>query len=76
VIIGFPSETEEDYQETLNLFEEVRFSQVNLFAYSDVHGTRAAGLPEKIERGTIMDRIERAKRLLQDLGVDTLCDEA
>jgi tRNA-2-methylthio-N6-dimethylallyladenosine synthase len=75
VIIGFPSETEEDFQETLNLFKEVRFNQISLFAYSDVHGTPASDLPDKIDRATIMDRIDRATQLLKSMGVDTLCDE-
>jgi len=75
VIIGFPSESEAQFQETLDLFRAVPFSQVTLFAYSDVHGTPASNLPDKIDREIAMARIGRAKELLASLGVETLCDE-
>ena len=60
VIAGFPGETEEEFNETLRLLEELPFSDLHVFPYSSRPGTRAAGMP-----GHIPDRIitERAARL-------------
>lgn len=63
VMVGFPGEDEEDYQETLNLLEEVRFDTVFSFRYSDRPGTAAAKFPGKVPEEI------KAKRLvgLQEL---------
>jgi len=74
VILGFPSETEDDFRETMRFLEEVSFQQVGLFAYSEVYGTPAADLPEKVDRDVALERIRRARRLLHEKGVDTFCD--
>lgn len=44
LIVGFPTETEEDFQETLRLLDEVRYDQIFAFAYSPRPGTRAENL--------------------------------
>jgi tRNA-2-methylthio-N6-dimethylallyladenosine synthase len=49
VMVGFPGETEEDFQATLGLFEAVRFDQAFMFRYDDRPGTRAAGFSDKVE---------------------------
>ena len=46
IIVGFPTETEQDFADTLALAEEVRFSQIHCFAYSRRAGTAAAKLPD------------------------------
>ena len=46
IIVGFPTETEEDFEATLALAEEARFSQIHCFAYSRRAGTAAAKLKE------------------------------
>jgi len=48
VIVGFPGETAEDFQETLSLLEEVRFGQVFAFAYSPRPRTPAARYPDQV----------------------------
>ncbi len=54
VIVGFPGETEEDFDELLDLLEEIRFDRVGAFTYSVEDGTRAADmeghLPEELKR--------------------------
>ncbi|MEW5723789.1 MAG: tRNA (N6-isopentenyl adenosine(37)-C2)-methylthiotransferase MiaB [Thermodesulfobacteriota bacterium] len=49
VIVGFPGETEADFQETMSLVEQVRFDGMFSFKYSDRPNTRAAGLPGKVD---------------------------
>jgi tRNA-2-methylthio-N6-dimethylallyladenosine synthase len=48
IIVGFPGETEEDFQDTLSLVEEVRFDSAYTFIYSPRSGTPAAKMPEQI----------------------------
>jgi threonylcarbamoyladenosine tRNA methylthiotransferase MtaB len=52
VIAGFPGETEAEFTETVNLIEELPFSDLHVFPYSSRPGTRAADLP-----GHLPDRI-------------------
>lgn len=48
VIVGFPGETEEDFQETLEVMREVRFAKVHMFPYSARPRTRAAQYPNPV----------------------------
>ena len=50
IIVGFPGETEEDFQETLSLCEEVRFDAMFTFIYSKRVGTPAASMPDPYTR--------------------------
>ncbi len=59
VIVGFPGETEEDFEALLDLLEEVRFDRVGAFGYSVEDGTRAASLPDRVPPEEIRERLER-----------------
>lgn len=48
IIVGFPTETEEDFQQTLRLLDRVQFDNIYAFAYSPRPGTRAAKLPDDV----------------------------
>ncbi|MCL2012252.1 MAG: 30S ribosomal protein S12 methylthiotransferase RimO [Cystobacterineae bacterium] len=48
VIVGFPGETEEDFQTLLRFIEEVRFERLGAFVYSDEEGTASFELPHKV----------------------------
>jgi tRNA-2-methylthio-N6-dimethylallyladenosine synthase len=48
IIVGFPGETEQDYQKTLDLMEKVRFDTLFSFQYSERKGTAAVGLDGKV----------------------------
>jgi threonylcarbamoyladenosine tRNA methylthiotransferase MtaB len=48
IIVGFPGETEADFQETLDLVKEVRFAKVHMFPYSPRKRTRAALYPNRV----------------------------
>ena len=48
IIVGFPGETEQDFEETLSLMEEVRFHSAFSFAYSERKGTKAIEIEESV----------------------------
>ena len=60
VIVGFPTETEEDFAETLKFVQKIEFSQLHIFPYSKRDGTVAAKLYKDLS-GSV--KAERAKRL-------------
>lgn len=59
LIVGFPTETEEDFQETLRLLDRVQFDNIYAFAYSPRPGTRAAKLPDDVSDEIKNDRLNR-----------------
>jgi tRNA-2-methylthio-N6-dimethylallyladenosine synthase len=59
MIVGFPGETEEDFEQTLALIEEVRYADLYSFVYSPRPGTQAAELTEEISREQKQERLER-----------------
>ena len=61
VIVGFPNETEEDFEESLEFIKDINFSKVHVFPYSKRDGTKAARMNGHIN-GTI--KKERTKKLL------------
>ncbi|MCC5788151.1 MAG: tRNA (N6-isopentenyl adenosine(37)-C2)-methylthiotransferase MiaB [Opitutales bacterium] len=69
IIVGFPGETEEDFQETCDLFEEVGYDMAYIFKYSPRSGTPAAEM-----EGDLPDEVkeERNQRLLQLLHENSL----
>ena len=59
VIVGFPGETEEDFQKTLDLVEKVRFDNLFTFIYSRRTGTKAATYENQVPEEVQKDRFER-----------------
>ncbi len=59
LIVGFPGETEADFQETLHLVREARFQQAFCFKYSPRPQTRAATMPDQVEEGVKAERLAR-----------------
>ncbi len=62
-IVGFPGETEEDFNELCDFVEEVRFDKLGVFAYSREEGTPAFSLPNQIEDAIKEQRRERIMEL-------------
>ena len=58
VIVGFPSETEQDFREMLDLLGEVQFERVGAFMYSVEEGTRAAELDGRVPEDVMEERLE------------------
>ncbi|HXG53585.1 MAG TPA: 30S ribosomal protein S12 methylthiotransferase RimO [candidate division Zixibacteria bacterium] len=63
VIVGFPGETEEDFEELLAFVEETEFERLGVFRYSDEEGTAAALLPDKIDEQEIERRWQEVMEL-------------
>jgi tRNA-2-methylthio-N6-dimethylallyladenosine synthase len=67
IIVGFPGETEEDFQATLDVVRAARFSGAYTFQYSKRPGTPAATLPDQISPEVVKDRYERLVALVSDI---------
>ncbi len=65
VIVGFPGETEEDFQDTLSLIDEVGYHQVFTFIYSKREGTPAAAYPDEVPHGVAQDRFARLLSVIE-----------
>ncbi len=59
IIVGFPGETEEDFQETMRVVEESRFSSAFTFQYSIRPGTPAATMENQVPKEVVQERYER-----------------
>lgn len=59
LMVGFPGETEEQFQRTLRAVEELRFDQAFMFKYDDRPGTRAEAMPDKVPEDEKLDRLAR-----------------
>lgn len=67
IIVGFPFETEEDFQDTLSFVREVQFSKVHVFPYSRRSGTVAADMAEQVPGDVKKDRVRRLLALSKEL---------
>ncbi len=64
VIVGFPGETEEDFEQTLKVLSEVKFSSAFMFKYSPRPGTKAMDLGEEVCESVKEERLARAQRVV------------
>ncbi len=67
VIVGFPGETEEEFQQTLDFVETQPFGHMHIFSYSDREGTKASRLSNKIEKETKKQRSRQLHELAAKL---------
>jgi tRNA-2-methylthio-N6-dimethylallyladenosine synthase len=65
IIVGFPGETERDFEETLEVVEEVRYDGSFTFVYSPRAGTEAAAMSDQISEEVKRERIERLVEVVQ-----------
>jgi len=70
IIVGFPGETEDDFRETLEVVEHVRYDSAYTFIYSPRHGTEAAGLPDQIADEVKHERLERLVEVVQRIAAE------
>ena len=67
IIVGFPTETEEDFVETLKVFEEVRYHVAFLYTYSPRPGTPAMRWKDDVPKAVKDDRLQRLMRLYRKI---------
>ena len=67
IIVGFPGETEEDFQETLDVVRKVRFDSAFTFIYSKRTGTPAAAMPDQVPEDVVKDRFDRLLKEVQEI---------
>jgi tRNA-2-methylthio-N6-dimethylallyladenosine synthase len=70
VIVGFPGETEEDFRQTLEVIEEVRYDSAFTFIYSPRQGTEAAALPDQVPDEVKHERLERLVEVVQRIAAE------
>jgi len=76
IIVGFPGETEEDFEETLDVVRKVGFDSAFTFLYSKRTGTPAATMENQVEEAVAMERFNRLLKEIQTCSANrTLRDE-
>ena len=67
IIVGFPFETEEDFEETLNNSRKLGFSKIHVFPYSKRDNTPAAKFKEQVDGNIKKERVKRLIALSEEL---------
>lgn len=67
IIVGFPGETEEDFEETLRVVDEVRYDSAYTFIYSKRTGTPAAAMENQVEERVTKERFSRLLAKVQEI---------
>jgi tRNA-2-methylthio-N6-dimethylallyladenosine synthase len=67
IIVGFPGETEEDFQATLDVVAQARFASAFTFQYSIRPGTPAAEMPDQVAKEVVQERYERLVALQDEI---------
>jgi tRNA-2-methylthio-N6-dimethylallyladenosine synthase len=70
IIVGFPGETEEDFQETLEVVEQARYDSAFTFIFSPRRETIAADLPDQLPHPVKRERMERLVELVQRIAAE------
>ncbi len=74
IIVGFPGESDDDFEQTLSLVEEVRYIDLFTFVYSPRPGTKAAELSEELTRNQKLARLDRLMTLQKRINLE-ICRE-
>lgn len=70
IIVGFPGETEEDFEETMDVVEKVKYDSAFTFIYSKRTGTPAAAMEEQIDEVVVKERFDRLLARVQDIAAE------
>lgn len=70
IIVGFPGETEEDFQDTLDVVEKARFTSAFTFQYSPRPGTPAAEMEKQVPKDVVQERFERLIALQERISAE------
>lgn len=74
IIVGFPGETLEDFQGTLELLKRVRYDSLFSFIYSKRVGTKAASMPDDTPHSVKSDRLQQLLALQRTIGEEVLSE--
>ncbi len=72
IITGFPQETDEDFEETLEFFKQERFLHIHIFPYSKREGTVAASMSGQVAENVKKERLHMLEELQKDIRKDIL----
>ncbi|MCI8378167.1 MAG: tRNA (N6-isopentenyl adenosine(37)-C2)-methylthiotransferase MiaB [Lachnospiraceae bacterium] len=70
IIVGFPGETEEDFEETMDVVRKVKFDSAFTFIYSRRTGTPAAAMENQVPEDVVKERFDRLLALVQDVSAE------
>ena len=72
IIVGYPNETEEQFEETLSLYREVGFEMAYTYIYSPREGTPAAKMKDNVPMEVKKDRLQRLNAVVNELSYEAL----
>ena len=72
IIVGFPGETEEDFEQTLEAVRRVRFDQAYTFQYSPRPGTRAAVMDGQLDKPVVQERFDRLVAQQEEISLERM----
>jgi threonylcarbamoyladenosine tRNA methylthiotransferase MtaB len=67
IIVGFPGETEDDFEKTVEMCRRVGFAKMHIFPFSPRRGTAAAGMKPQVPAGVIRKRLQKLQQLDKQL---------
>ncbi|HIG78862.1 MAG TPA: tRNA (N(6)-L-threonylcarbamoyladenosine(37)-C(2))-methylthiotransferase MtaB [Cycloclasticus sp.] len=67
IIVGFPGETDEEWQQTLDFVEEMQFGDLHIFTYSTRDGTKAASMPNQVKKDIKKQRSKTLHQLAESI---------
>ncbi|MBY8860066.1 tRNA (N6-isopentenyl adenosine(37)-C2)-methylthiotransferase MiaB [Nocardia sp. CA2R105] len=70
IIVGFPGETEEDFQQTLDVVRQARFTSAFTFQYSIRPGTPAATMADQVPKAVVQERYDRLIALQEEISLE------
>lgn len=70
MIVGFPGESEQDFEDSLNMSKEIGFSHIHTFKYSVRNGTRAARMENQIPEKVKTERSKKMRQLAEELKIE------
>jgi tRNA-2-methylthio-N6-dimethylallyladenosine synthase len=75
IIVGFPGETDDDFEGTLDVVRRARFDQAYTFQYSPRPGTRAATMPDQVPKHVVQERFDRLVALQQQISLERMREQ-
>ena len=70
IIVGFPGETDEDFEDTMRVVEQARFASAFTFQYSIREGTPAATMPDQVPKAVVQERYDRLIALQERISLE------